>query len=201
MFTGIVKGKRPITGIAQRKDGLEFVINLQDLHKGLKIGDSVAINGVCLTVIAQNDATATFHAMPETLRKTTMQHLKEGDLVNIERSLQVGDTMDGHSVQGHVFGTIPVTQRIEKPEEFMLWFNAGELAKYIAPLGSVAINGVSLTIAQKKGQDFAVSLIPITRELTNLGDLQKGDRVNIEPDIIARQVIHYLESYQASLAP
>lgn len=198
MFAGIVEDTRSITRITKRPDGLEFEIDLQDLAKGLAVGDSVAINGVCLTVIEQDGAKMSFHTMLETLRKTTMGRLQEGDGVNIEKSLRVGQTVDGHFVQGHVFATLPVTKRIASEKEFILWFDAGELAKYVAPLGSVAINGVSLTVAEKRDNQFSVSLIPITLELTNLGALREGDFVNFEPDIIARQIVHFLESQRVS---
>lgn len=200
MFSGIVEGTRLVTAITQRPDGLEFEIDLQDTAHDLAIGDSVAINGVCLTVIKQQGGKVSFHAMPETLRKTTMGELKVGDTVDVERSLRVGQTIDGHFVQGHIFATLPVTKRVESEKEFILWFDAGQLAKYVAPLGSVAINGVSLTVAEKDGSEFSVSLIPITLERTNLRDLREGDLVNFEPDIIARQIVHFLENQTVAQA-
>lgn len=198
MFAGIVAGTRQITSLTSKSDGLRFEIDLKDLQTGLKVGDSVAVDGVCLTVNEIKKTGVRFHAIQETLRKTTLRALKLGDAVNIERSLRMGDGIDGHFVQGHVFGLGTVTKRIDTASEFKLWIDAGPLAKYIAPVGSIAVNGVSLTVAEVRGNEFAVALIPITLQLTNLGQLQIGDTVNLEPDMIARQIVHFLEHRKIS---
>lgn len=199
MFAGIVEGAREIIDLKKREDGLEFDIDLTDLSDDLKVGGSVAIDGVCLTVIALTGTRARFHAMQETLRKTTLGTVRPGSKLNIERSLRVGDRIDGHFVQGHVFGIGTVTKRIDTKEEFKLWIDAGSLAKYIVPVGSIAVNGTSLTIAETNAGQFAVALIPITRERTNLGDLVENDAVNLEPDIIARQIVNFLENKSLSV--
>lgn len=196
MFAGIIEGLRPIIDITSHSGGKRFLIDLQDFAEGVVVGASIAVNGVCLTVTSLEGTQASFGAMNETLKKTTLGSLKVGDEVNVERSLKVGDRIDGHVVQGHVFGLGRIAERIDTDKEFKLWIEGGELMKYVAPVGSIAVNGVSLTVAEVKEGQFAVALIPITLKLTNLGSLNVGDQVNLEPDIIARQVVHYLETFQ-----
>lgn len=193
MFAGIIEGTRPVTALKKQSDGIKIHIDLQDLSLDVKFGDSIAIDGVCLTVAELNKTVATFHIMTETLRKTTLGSLEVGTLVNIERSLTANTRVHGHFVQGHVFGLGEITERVDTEKEFKLWINAGPLMKYIAPVGSVAVNGVSLTVAEIRDNEFAIALIPVTLKLTNLGGLHKGAQVNLEPDMIARQIIHFLE--------
>ncbi|MBI3256009.1 MAG: riboflavin synthase [Candidatus Andersenbacteria bacterium] len=197
MFAGIIEGIRPIISITPHAGGRRFVVDLQDFAQGVAVGASIALNGVCLTATDLEGTRATFGAMSETLKKTTFGLLKVGDKVNIERSLKVGDRVDGHFVQGHVFGLGTITEKIDTDKEFKLWIEGGELMKYVAPVGSMAVNGVSLTVADVKDGQFAVALIPITLKLTNLGSLKVGDQVNLEPDVIARQVVHYLETFKS----
>lgn len=154
-----------------------------------KAGDSVSVNGVCLTVNAKEAEALVFYAMPETLRRTALGGLKEGSLVNLERAMALGARFGGHIVQGHVDGVGEV--RAVRPEGGAeIWeFSAPEaVLRYTAEKGSVAVDGISLTIVSVEERSFTVSILPQTKEVTNLHSLSPGDRVNLEADIIAKYV-------------
>jgi len=197
MFAGIIEGARTVTGLTKQPGGIDIMIDLKNLSEGVTLGDSVSVDGVCLTVAQINGSSVSFNIMTETLTKTTLGNVTEGSGVNIERSVRAGDRIDGHFVQGHVFGLGTVNRKIDTPQEYKIWFEAGDIGKFLAPVGSIAVNGVSLTISDVDGSRFAVALIPTTLELTNLGQLKEGDTVNLEPDIIARQIVHWLESRES----
>jgi riboflavin synthase len=134
-----------------------------------------------------------FDVITETLSKTNLGRLQVGSKVNLERSLRAGDRIDGHFVQGHVHDVGHLVERVATDKEFKLWIQPPDHLKvYIVPLGSVAVNGVSMTVAQVRPDAFALAVIPTTLERTNLGDLQVGDPINIETDILSRQLVHYL---------
>lgn len=176
-----------------QEGGMRFVVELGAMADGLKPGQSVAVNGVCLTVVEPQGSLCSFDVITETLRKTNLGRLAVGSKVNIERSLRANDRIEGHLVQGHVHGVATLTKRVENEKDFILTFTpAAELMVYLPLLGCVAVNGVSLTIAAITPDSFSVALIPTTLELTNLGDLEEGDDVNIETDIVARQIVHWL---------
>ena len=198
MFAGIVEGTREITELKSQPDGASLGIDLNNLAEDVSVGDSVAVDGVCLTATQAAGTIIQFNVITETLRKTTLGGYKVGDNVNVERSLRAGDRIHGHFVQGHVFSTGKIVKREETAEDFKLWIEASEAMKYVAPVGSIAINGVSLTVADVLEDMFSVALIPTTLELTNLGSLREGDIANLEPDMVARQVVQYLNSTQAS---
>lgn len=197
MFTGIVEGIRPITTINDNGGSKRLHIDLHDFLESVAIGDSVAVDGVCLTVVEIADRIVSFDVIQETLIKTTLGNLHPDSKVNIERSLRAHDRIHGHFVQGHVFGIGKIVERIATKGEFKLWIKADELMKYVAPVGSIAVQGVSLTVSDVREDMFAVALIPTTLELTNLGNLLEGDGVNLEPDMIARQIVHFLERQSA----
>lgn len=186
MFTGIIER----TGVVQKIIKNCLVIEARGFLSDVKIGDSIAVNGTCLTVIESDGDSFKIELMPETLRLTSFSNLKEGDEVNLEKSLRLDDKLDGHFVLGHIDG-VGVIKEIKKEEEFVdLIISAPEnLRKYIARKGAIAVNGVSLTIAEDLKDSFRVSLITHTREVTNLKDIKEGDLVNLEVDILAR----YLE--------
>lgn len=196
MFAGIIEGTCPLIDITSHSGGKRFVVDLGDFADGVMLGVSIAVQGVCLTVSQLNGTHASFDVMNETLKKTTLGSLNAARKVNIERSLKVGDRIDGHFVQGHVFGLGTIKERIDTPQEFKLWIEGDEMMKYVAPVGSIAVDGVSLTVADVQDGQFAVALIPTTLQLTTLGTLHAGDRVNLEPDVMARQVVHYLETFK-----
>ncbi len=195
MFTGIVERTGEVVKIEEFPGGKRLTVDLGPVSEGLQPGDSVCVNGVCLTAVTIEGTLCTFDVITETLSKTNLGRLQVGSKVNLERSLQAGDRIDGHFVQGHVHDVGKVVERIETDKEFKLWIEAPEhLSVYIVPLGSVAVNGVSMTVAEVRDNAFALAVIPTTLELTNLGELQPGDLVNIETDILCRQLVHYSKS-------
>lgn len=194
MFTGIVQNTGEVLRVVPKPGGEELHVKLGPAGEGLKPGDSLAVSGVCLTAVEVKDGICRFDVITETLSKTTLGTLGVGSLVNLERSLQMGDRLDGHLVQGHVDGVGKVVRKIATAQEYKLWIEPPESLKaYVAPRGSVSVDGVSLTIAEVEGGNFAIALIPTTLERTQLGRLEVGSPVNLESDIIARQVVHWLE--------
>ena len=195
MFSGIVECTGEVLAIDDFPGGKRLTVDLGTAGEGIRPGDSVSVNGVCLTAVTIDGRCCTFDVITETLSKTNLGTLQVGSHVNLERSLRAGDRIDGHFVQGHGHDVGHVVERIETPEEFKLWIRPPEHLKvYIVPLGSVAVNGVSMTVAEVRPDAFALAVIPTTLERTNLGELQVGDPVNIETDILCRQLVHYLQS-------
>jgi len=191
MFTGIVEGIGRVKSISKSKKGADTAmrVELGKLSRGLKRGDSVCINGACLTATKLSKSEAEFEMVAETIRRTNLSDVKNGDNVNIERSMRVGDRLEGHFVLGHVDGT-GIINKIEKmPSETKIWIKLKKgLAKSLVPKGSVAVDGISLTLVDVKDDLVSVSIIPHTLETTTLGLRRKGDRVNIETDIIGKYV-------------
>ncbi|HMQ14756.1 MAG TPA: riboflavin synthase [Phycisphaerae bacterium] len=200
MFSGIVEGVGIVAAVDLRGPGgaAHLALDLAGLHDGLSPGASVAVNGACLTVVDCTPPRCTFDVVPETLRRTNLGALRPGDRVNLERSLRLGDRIDGHFVQGHVEG-LGTVRRVERGGgEWLVWTRApAELLPCIVHKGSIAIDGTSLTIAAVRGDEFAVALIPTTLERTTLGRLAPGAAVNLETDIIARQVVQHLQRLTA----
>lgn len=192
MFTGIVEGLAVVRSIAKAKKGADTVmrVKLGRMAQGLKKGDSVCINGACLTVIRLQKGEAQFEMVAETMRRTSLGSLKPGDRVNIERSMKVGDRLEGHFVLGHVDGTATIVDKVEKPAETTMWFQLDDagLSRALVPKGSIAVDGISLTVVDVEGAKFSVSLIPHTLAVTSLGLKEKGDRVNIETDVLSKYV-------------
>jgi riboflavin synthase len=191
VFTGLVEG----TGCVVYVGGdsmARLAISAGRLAEGAKVGDSVAVNGVCLTVNEREDDTLVFYAMPETLKRTALGGLKEGDIVNLERAMTPETRFGGHIVQGHVDGVGEVLAvKPEGPEGGAeIWeFSAPEaVLKYAIQRGSVCVDGISLTLVSVGFHSFAVSILPQTKEATNLQSLCVGDRVNLEADVIAKYV-------------
>jgi len=188
MFTGLVEALAPVKRIDVEGDGRALVITAPFAHE-LVVGDSVAINGACLTVVGQVQIACRFQAGPETLRRTNPGELKPGDRVNLERALRVGDRLGGHLVQGHVDGLGHVTSRQRQGEWEVVWFSCpAELAAQMVPKGSVAVDGVSLTVVDVTADGFSVALIPHTLAQTTLGFKGPGASVNLETDILAKYV-------------
>ncbi len=189
MFTGIIKKLSKVEKASWQKGGLFVEMKIPKGWK-IKIGESISVNGVCSTVKKTGGNSFTVEYMPETVKKTTVDDFRKGASVNLERSLRVGDLMDGHIVQGHVdcVGKILEIKKVEQskvmkikvPKVFM---------KFLAPKGSVAVDGISLTIVGSKKDWLTVSLVSYTLENTNLGEIKVGEKVNIEVDAIAK----YLE--------
>jgi len=192
MFTGIVERKIRVEGVT---DGPGFRrLNLESKWNDIKHGESIAINGCCLTVAEIFNDSLEFDVIEETLSKTNLGSLITGDEVNIERSLRVGDRIDGHFVQGHVDGVARLADVSSTAEEYRLTAEAPPgLAKYLVPKGSVCIDGVSLTIAAIDGARFQVALIPTTLSLTTLGSRTVGWMFNLETDVFGKTIVSYLE--------
>ena len=193
MFTGIVRHAGKVTNFKPSAAGARLTIGASKLAAGVKHGDSIAVNGVCLTVAGSDGPLIEFDVVTETLRKSTLGALRKGAHVNLETSLRVGDSLDGHFVQGHVDGTAEFTRREIGTGDHLYWFAPQEhLLDCIVPKGSITIDGVSLTVAQVEDNQFSVALIPTTLELTTLASLRTGDHVNIETDVLARTIVHLL---------
>lgn len=202
MFTGIVENMGTIVEAAAAACGRRLTVDVSGLRRPLAAGDSVSVDGVCLTAVDPDPQRCRFDVIHETLRRTTLGRLQPGQTVNLERSMSASGTFDGHIVQGHVDATAVVDAVDHSGGERLLWVaHAPELTPLIVPKGSIAINGCSLTIALCDGRRFAVALIPTTLQLTNLGTLQPRDLVNIETDILARTIHHQLEPYRRALEP
>lgn len=186
MFTGIVE---KTAKILQQGNG-RLMIERPALFDDLKIGSSVSISGICLTVTDLDDHTLTFDVMPETLRKTTLGSLSSGDVVNLERALPAHGRFEGHVVQGHVEGTGEVIGLEKLGADVRLVIRVpAVLQSAIVPQGSVAVDGVSLTVAAVGTDTFTVALIPATLAGTTLGAKRIGDRVNIETDVLVRTLL------------
>ncbi|MCG3130935.1 MAG: hypothetical protein FLDDKLPJ_01709 [Phycisphaerae bacterium] len=194
MFSGIVECKGCVTGLRTGGGGgVRLRVQAARAASGTEPGASLAVSGVCLTVAGIDGEHIEFDVVPETLRRTTLGDLRVGAWVNLERSLRVGDRLDGHFVQGHVDGTATVAEVIRRTDEHVLRFTPERgLMAYMIPKGSVAVDGVSLTIAEAAGDTFTVALIPTTLQVTTLGDRRVGDRVNVESDILIRALFHRL---------
>ena len=194
MFTGIVEGigtVNKISKITKNRSAIEMTIDLGKQVKGLKIGQSVALNGVCLTATKISKSKCIFEMIEETTKKTDLGNLKVGGVVNIERSLKVGDRLEGHFVLGHVDGVAIIKKILKKPKEVQVYFEVPKnLAKYIVKKGSITIDGISLTVVDIKKTLAYVSLIPHTIEITNFHTKKVGDKVNIETDILGKYILN-----------
>ena len=193
MFTGIIEGLGSIVLFNKKtnnRSAAKMKIKLDKIAKGLKVGDSVAINGVCLTAINISKGITEFEMVGETIKKTNLGSLERGDKVNIERSLKVGERLEGHFVLGHVDG-IGVISKIEKQtNQVQIWIKIPkELSKHVIKKGSITVDGISLTIVDKLKDQFSVSIIPHTMQVTNLGYKKIGDKVNIETDILGKYIL------------
>jgi riboflavin synthase len=192
MFTGIVERSVRVASVS---DGTGFRrLNLAVDWPDAKHGESIAVNGVCLTIAELSRGLVAFDVVPETLTKTNLGALAAGDMVHVERSLKVGDRIDGHFVQGHVDGLALLLGQTGENDEVRLRCELpADLAKYVVPKGSVCLDGVSLTVAAVDGHQFEVALIPTTVQLTRLASREKGWRFNFEADVLSKTIISFLE--------
>jgi len=188
MFTGIIEE----IGVVSARNGAALTILAQGVLDGVALGDSIAIDGACMTVTEFSDEWFRVQVSPESFAKTTLGELKPGDAVNLERAMAAGDRFGGHFVQGHVDGVGRIG-RVEPMGEFQVWtFQApGEVAKYLVPKGSVTIDGISLTVVDPRGESFDVAVIPETLKRTKLHTKKPGDRVNREADMLGKHIYHY----------
>ena len=189
MFTGLVAELGTVQRLARQGNSYHLTVGAKKVLENLKIGDSVAVNGACLTVVRMDDSGFTADVMPETVRLTNIGSLQPGSKVNLERTLRLCDGLDGHIVSGHVegLGTI-YEQRPEGIAVVVTIATPPELLKYIIKKGSIAIDGISLTVTEVTDTSFSVSLIPHTAKETTLGLKKVGDSVNLETDILGKYV-------------
>lgn len=196
MFTGIVEKHVRVADIAHKP--MAWRIWIENTWPDLAHGESIALNGCCLTIAEFEPRRIGFDVIKETLDKTNLGQLRAGDHVNVERALRVGDRLDGHFVQGHVDGTGELVDMVKTADEVRLTIQPPEeLRKFLVPKGSVAIDGVSLTIAAIRGNRFDVALIPTTLQLTTLGDRSLGWRFNLEADIVSKHIVAWLEARES----
>jgi riboflavin synthase len=185
MFTGIVRE----LGTVQAFDGSRLVVAAPETAAAAAVGDSVAVAGVCLTVVANEDGRLAFDAVAETLSRTALGSLEPGDAVNVEPSLRVGDPLGGHVVQGHVDAVGRVRSVTPEGDGRRVWVDAPEaVVRYCIEKGSIAVDGVSLTVAAFDDDGFEVALIPHTLAVTTLGRLEPGDELNLEADVLGKVV-------------
>ena len=185
MFTGIIEE----VGALERLAGGEIAIRAKKVLEDVALGDSIAVNGICLTVTHFDAAHFTADVMPETVRRTSLAELRRGSRVNLERALTLRSRLGGHIVSGHIDGVGTIAAMQEEGNAILLTVRAGaDILRYIVEKGSVALDGISLTVARVSAADFMVSLIPHTREITNLREKRMGSRLNIETDILGKYV-------------
>ena len=190
MFTGIVRELGAVEGVEESATGVRLLVRAAETAAAAAVGDSVAVNGVCLTAVGAEDGVLAFDAVPETLRRSSLGRLAAGAHVNVEPALRAGEPLGGHFVQGHVDGV----GRVRRADAEGLEIEAGgKILRYCVEKGSVAVEGVSLTIAALGEDSFTVALVPHTREVTTLGALAEGDEVNLEVDVLAKHVERLLE--------
>ncbi|HWY51948.1 MAG TPA: riboflavin synthase [Chthoniobacterales bacterium] len=196
MFTGLIEEVGRVLWIRMTDRGTQLQLTAPRLAGGIAVGDSVAVNGCCLTVSAHRDGQLTFDLLEETLDRTNLKKLRRDSLVNLERALVAGAPMGGHFVQGHIDCSAKVISFERTKEDYRLEVDLpADFAHYAAYKGSVAINGISLTIAELLAKSFAVWIIPHTKRHTNLDKIEAGELVNIEFDILAKYVERMLSRY------
>lgn len=203
MFTGIVQGIGTVAALTPRAGDVELVIDAGRVALGdVAIGDSIAVSGACLTATRIDGTRFAADVSNETLAKTTLGRLAAGHRVNLEKALRAGDALGGHYVTGHVDGLARLVAAHDDGRSLRLSFEVpAELARYVAPKGSVTLAGVSLTVNEVEGRRFGVNLIPHTRDVTTLGALVAGEDVNLEIDIIARYVERLSQSFADLRSP
>ena len=198
MFTGLIEEGGRVAGIHPDGQGARLEVEARIVLEGLGLGDSVAVNGACLTAVAIGPAGFAVDCVAETLRRTALGGLAVGDRVNLERPMRLGDRLDGHLVQGHVDGVGTVRAATPEGGSTVLEISApAELLRYVVEKGSICVDGVSLTVAGRRADAFTVALIPHTMSITTLGPQALGRAVNLEVDVVAK----YVESLAAPYVP
>jgi riboflavin synthase len=189
MFTGLIQDIGKIQSVERRGEGIRLTVSTQLDLSHTKIGDSISLDGACLTVVRLSVRTLTVDASPETLRRTTLWTVREGQPINLEMPLKMSDPLGGHFVAGHVDGTGEIIEVAPEGNFMRYRFHVpAEIARYLIEKGSVAVDGISLTVTECRDQEFMVSIIPHTAQSTTLGKKKAGDRVNVENDLIAKYV-------------
>ncbi len=199
MFTGLVESQAAVLEILPEPAGKRLIVARPEFWNDCQIGDSICVSGCCLTIVELDSQRMVFQAGEETLSRTTLENLRSGNSINVERAMKLGDRIGGHLVSGHVDGVGQVVARENDDEWAKITFSASvELMRQMVSKGSICVDGVSLTLVDVDDSKFSVALIPHTLEVTTLGQLRVGDRVNLETDMLAKYVQRQLET--ASLA-
>jgi len=202
MFTGIIEEMGVAKEAARTLKGCGVTILAKAVLDGLKVGDSMTVNGVCLTVVGCDGHEMKADISPETLKVTTLGTLKAGDPVNLERAMRLGDRLGGHLVTGHVDGVGAIRSRVQEADALQIVIEApGDILRYCVPKGSVTVDGISLTVNDVTDRGFRVTIIPHTAKATTLGIKQVGDAVNLETDLIGRYVERLFPGFQAGSRP
>jgi len=197
MFTGIIEEIGTVKSLVVRSESAKLQIAARKVLADVRLGDSIAVNGVCLTVISFSPQEFTADVMPETLRKTNLVELKPGQVVNLERALALGGRLGGHLVSGHVDGTGRIRDRRLEENAVVVWIAAArEVLRLVVPKGSITVDGISLTVVDVSHDAFSVSLIPHTAAQTTLGHKVPGELVNLENDLIGKYVERLLATNQ-----
>ena len=200
MFTGIVEEVGRVAQVEHRGSLTTLTTESKLAHEGAQIGDSIAVNGVCLTVVAIEGARLTFEAVPETLRKTNLGGLEAGSPVNLERAVSAGRPMGGHYVQGHVDSTLELRSRRPDGDAVEVWLDApAALMRYVVPKGFVTVDGASLTVVETDAAGFSVTLVPHTQDNVTFGKAAPGYVANLEVDVMAKYVERAVEARLAAL--
>lgn len=198
MFTGLIQDVGKIQAVEPAAGGVRLTLSTRLDLASLKVGDSISVDGVCLTVVRISGNALTVEASPETLRRSTLSAARQGYPVNLETALRMSDPLGGHLVSGHVDGTGEILEVIPEGNSWRYRFGVPpEVSRYLVEKGSVAVDGISLTVAGCGDQEFTVSVIPHTAQFTTLGKKKPGDRVNLENDIIAKYVEKFVRQREA----
>ena len=193
MFTGLIQDVGKIQAVEPAGGGVRLTLSTRMDLAPVKIGDSISVDGVCLTVVRMSGSAFTVEVSPETLRRSTLSAARQGEPVNLETALKMSDPLGGHLVSGHVDGTGEILEVIPEGNSWRYRFGTSrEISRYLVEKGSVAVDGISLTVAECGDNEFTVSVIPHTAQSTTLGNKKAGDRVNLENDIIAKYVEKFL---------
>ncbi len=199
MFTGIIRERGRVAAVERGGEGVRLQLEAPRTAGQVAVGDSVSVNGVCLTATVVDDGALSFDAVPETIRRSSLGRLEPGDEVNLEPALRVGDPLGGHYVQGHVDGVGRVRSVASGGEDVRVWVDAvPELLRYLVEKGSVTVEGVALTVTEVDEGGFAVALVPHTLAETTLASLAAGDPVNLEVDVLAKYVERLLPGLRSS---
>ncbi len=189
MFTGLVECQGTVLRIESQEPGVKMTVRQPQIAADAELGDSVAFNGCCLTLVSIDADCFSVECGPETLARTNLGKLQPGHLVNLERSLQLGDRLGGHLVTGHIDAVGTLAARHDEGQWSTFWFAApAAVMKQVASKGSIAVDGVSLTVVDAEQEQFSTALIPHTLEVTTIGKLTPGDQVNLETDLLAKYI-------------
>ena len=195
MFSGIVEALGRVVEVRSEPPGCRLIVEESEIAADTAVADSISVNGCCLTVVEADGPKVGFQAGPETLARTNLGDLESGSPVNLERALAVSERLGGHFVSGHIDGVGTLIERIDQGEWSDYWFSVSrELAAQMVSKGSIAVDGVSLTVVDSEPDRFSVALIPFTLEVTTLGSLKVGDKVNLETDLLAKYVQRLAEA-------